>query len=482
MTRIRRRPMPLDGDAGYIPGIVAAGRCGRHTWAEIGAFFNRSQHTVRVRYYQNRDAGAASEPCPLCAVGARPEAGPGHSFEVAGNYATASSTDSRIRTLEDLCAACGVDLTVWQVCYWKAGTWEGFAKNEDKDLRFTAGVIDGHARSAGVIIETLYRTEARFVRREPAPVRPAVQPIACPVTYARPAVPAPGDGVQRGLLLADPQFGFRRDLYTGRLTPFHCRLALDLALQLAAAVQPERIAWLGDILDLAAWSDKFVRSPDFYFTTQPAVLEAHWWLRQFREACPEARIDVFEGNHDFRMRTALALHLAEACELRPADQLDLPPSLSPERLLALHKLGIGWVGDYPAGEGWFGPLRLQHGEIARKPPGATARAVVEDSDVDTAFGHIHRNELVSRRARTRAGYRVVRSYCPGCLCRVDGTVPGSKPGDNWQQGIGLVEFTAERFSIHDLPVEDGGLVWDGRLFQARDRLADLRADVPGWAW
>lgn len=67
--------MPLDGDAGYIPGIVAAGRCGKHTWAEIGAFFDRSRHTVRVRYYRYKDGAVAPVPCPLCARAGGEDAG-----------------------------------------------------------------------------------------------------------------------------------------------------------------------------------------------------------------------------------------------------------------------------------------------------------------------------------------------------------------------------------------------------------------------
>jgi hypothetical protein len=487
-----------------ITEIVAAKHCGRgnipggykgHTWRQIGRALSEANgedvtwQATRARYL-HRDkerypAGYMPVPCPVCAE--EREGGVAGLVQVAisGNYATADSRDGRIRTEADLRAACQLDEDTWNCFFFEAGTYEGFAKNEDKDLTFTAGVIDGHARSKGLIIAPMFRTKGRFVRREPEVLHPAVQPVECPVTFVQPPAreSRPGE-VRRALLLSDAHFGYERNFKTGWLKPFHDRRALDMILQVLAS-EPgawDVIAWLGDTLDMAMWTDKFVRSPAYYFTTQPSILEAHWWLRQFREACPKARILLFEGNHEMRLRTALSTHLHEACELRPADELELPPALSAERLLALHKLGIDWVGDYPDGEDWLGGLRLQHGDKARAGPGATAAALAKEGDVDTAFGHVHKPELASRVVKTKEGKRTVRTWCPGCVCHVDGRVPGASKNDHWQNGFGVVEYTEWSWSPMNVEIVDGRAIWDGGIIEGRDRVEELRTDLPGWNW
>jgi hypothetical protein len=479
-----------------LTAIVAARHCGQessgrgsHTWDEIGAQLGMSADGVRGRY-RRRDkgqfpTGKMPEICPICGGAHSDQEDSGSEakqWREEGNYAELLvTTGERIKSQDDLVAAFGVDLDVWHCFFFEVGTYEGFAKREDKDLTFTSGVMDGHAKSYGLIIAPMYRTKARFVRKEPKPLRPVVQPVECPVAYPLPG-PVSHGGVKSSLLFADPHFGYRRDLQTGKLDPFHSRRALDLVLQVAELEQPERIDMLGDGADLPMWTDKFTRDVEFYFTTQPAVLEFHWFLRRLREACPDARIRLFEGNHDKRMRDALSNNLREACELRAADEMHLPPALSPEKLLALDRLGIEWIGEYPNGEEWLGDLRLSHGAVARANPGDTAKAVATKSDVHEAFGHVHRLELVSRRVHTREEDRTVTAMCPGCTCRIDGVVPGAKKSHDWQQGLALVSYTETGFAPMFAEIQGGQVIWRDQVLVARDWLAALREDLPGWHW
>jgi len=469
-------------------------RHGRHTWEEIGGYFGITDKAARGRYLrrdpQEFPRGIMLEVCPICKGvppnererQENPSWAESSQWREEGNYAELFVTTSkRIQSLEDLVEAFGVDLDVWDCFFFEAGTYEGFAKREDKDLTFSSGVIDGHARSHGLIIAPMYRTKARFVRKEPEPLRPIVQPVDCQVQYALPTAIQIGD-VQSSLLFADPHFGYRRDVQTGRLDPFHSRAALDLVLQIAELEQPTRVDMLGDGFDLAMWTDKFTREVEFYFTTQPAVLEFHWFLRRLREICPGAPIRLFEGNHDKRMREALTVHLREACGLRAADEMHLPPALSPERLLALHRLAIEWVGDYPDGEEWLGPLRLKHGATVRANPGDTAKVVAAGSDEHEAFGHAHRIEMVSRRIHTRDQDRTVTAMCPGCTCRVDGVVPGAKKSHDWQQGIALLTYTETAFTPIFAEIHEGRVIWRNVVLMARDWVAALREDLPGWNW
>lgn len=383
------------------------------------------------------------------------------------NTATAWSKSPRITTLEQLLAACEVDLDVWRVDHYLVNKWEVGVKTD----------------GGGIAVEPLFQVKAWLVRRKPEPLFPIVQPVGCSVAFEPPPEPV-REGIQRSVVWADPHIGFLRDLQTARLTPLHDRRALDLIVQIVTAAQPDRVDGLGDLLDLPEWSDKYLRSPEFSYTTQPSVLEGHWWLAQMRQAAPDAVITLHEGNHGARLRDAIVVHLQAAYDLRAADELDLLPALSLPKLLALHALGIEWVGDYPDDEDWLNAaLRLSHGERAQVP-GNTAKAVVNSADVTEVFGHIHRVEWVSRTRHERDGRRVLAGFCPGCACHIDGRVPGKMSRQQWQQGLAVVDYEVDGtgFAISPVVIEDGRAIWDGCLFEARDRLEEVRVAFPDWSW
>jgi hypothetical protein len=183
------------------------------------------------------------------------------------------------------------------------------------------------------------------------------------------------------------------------------------------------------------------------------------------------------------MENAIKTHLRAAYGLRPADEMHLPAALTPKRLLALDKLAIEWVGEYPDGEDWLNDdLRLVHGDIAKSTPGATARYYTDKRDVSTIYGHIHRREMVARTVYRRGQVQTITALCPGCLCRVDGVVPGKKAKQNWQQGLAIVDYDEQRHTAYPVEIRDGVCLWDGKRIEGRDRLADLRRDAPDWAW
>lgn len=403
-------------------------------------------------------------------------------FQEKGNHAHATSQSERIKTLEQLLEAVEVDLSVWKVRDWGVKKWEVGAKIRHSDLRFSEGAIDGWVKDEGLGVTDLWSVWAKFVRIELIALHAAIQPVQCQVTCSRPGRPA-RDGVGRSLLGGDLQIGYRRNSASGKLVPFHDRLALDLFLQVAAYTQPESIVLGGDIQDFPNMQDKFLREPDFAQTTQPAIEEAHWWSRQLREACPDAEIVYVAGNHDKRLRSSVLTHLRAAYDLRPADELELPPPLSPERLMGLSSLGIEWIGDYPNGEHWLTErLRVIHGDRISQAGGGTAQAILKDADDSTVFFHAHRREMASKSVHSRRGIRAITVFSPGCLCRVDGKVPGKKKRQNWQQGMAIVEFTETGQSSYVIEIQDGTAVWDRRVFRAADRVEDLRRDMPGWNW
>ena len=69
------------------------------------------------------------------------------------------------------------------------------------------------------------------------------------------------------------------------------------------------------------------------------------------------------------------------------------------------------------------------------------------------FGHIHRREYLEDTIWSDMldGYKPIFAYNPGCLCRVDGSVPGSSALNGWTQGIGLIVTEDGVDFIRDMP-------------------------------
>lgn len=386
-----------------------------------------------------------------------------------GNYlrlVAEGTWESGYRNLEAMLKASGTDPAVWRVTSHRLNTWP------------TTGFHEG---APWTVIN--WQVKADLVRRKLEPLAPQVQPVA--IRARRGPRTKPGrrhHGLETALAVMDLHCGFRRDLATGELTPFHDRRVLDIALQLAIRLRPELIVFAGDILDLPEWSDKFVRSPEFYWATQPAVVEAAWWLGQFRVAVPGARIVVLEGNHDARLEAALLTHLNQVYQLRPADELALPPALSIPRLLALHKFDIEYVDGYPDNLVWLGEdAIITHGSKVRSGPGATAGAIVRETDVTEIHGHIHRRERAARTIRGRHGERIVESFCPGCACHTDYRTPGHHRGQSWQQGLAVVRWgpgvPAEPVAV---AVREGKAQFEGEIYEAVSHREQMREDT-GWA-
>ena len=177
-------------------------------------------------------------------------------FSECGNYANASRTSRRVITLEDLLDACNVDLSTWKVKEWGSKKWEVGAKIKEGHLEWDGGGIkSGHLNYEGIGVQDLWSVWAKFIRRKPIPICPIIQQIKAKSSFKK---VQSNSGGGRALIVCDPHFGFYRDLKTGKLDPFHDRLVLDIALQIAVAIQPEIIVFLGDTVDLAGFSDKFL--------------------------------------------------------------------------------------------------------------------------------------------------------------------------------------------------------------------------------
>ena len=384
-----------------------------------------------------------------------------------------SCPEGAVKTLEQLLEEGNVDLDVWRVDRWVLNKWPVGAKAERKRLRWANGRIEeGYVESDGLTVAQLWQVKAWLVRINPEPLFPTVQPITCDYDFrseTAAAVAQNAQQVSRSVIVTDPHFGFVKAPISFKLLPLHNEAVLDLALQIFEYSQANRLDILGDIVDLSDVSDKFLQLPEYADLMQPAIVAAHRFFYQAREMNPKARIAAHEGNHDIRLLKALVRHFKAAYDLRPADELELPPALSLPRLLALHTLGVHWIDGYPDDEDWLNEdTRLSHGDTARSGPGLTAKAIVESSDVNNICGHAHRNEIASRTIHRREARRTVQAVVVGCACHTDGRLPGSTQQDQWQNGIAVVDYDDNHIQVTMIPVENGEAVYDGRLFKASE--------------
>lgn len=383
-----------------------------------------------------------------------------------GNFATIRSVvvEGQIKTVDELMKIAGMSPKDWVVTNPKIKKWDVALKLKiSKDQEIVK------------VVPSIY-IEAPLRAVHPTAFEPVIQPIQIELPKLPKAGKPANGGVKRALIINDAQVGFRRTLHTTELVPFHDRRVLDLALQIAQTEKIDHISFGGDCLDLSEWSSKFLPEPEFYWTTQPALLELAWWFTQFRLAQPQAEIKKLEGNHDKRMPLLIATNMKQAYQLRAVDELHLPPALSVARLLALHTLGISYVDNYPDNGYWLNEnIFITHGDLVRGNPGDTAKAISTKQAFTTIFGHIHRRESVTRRLKTNGEDLIYTAFCPGCACRIDGAVPGSKSDQQWQNGIAIIEYTEKGENIIPISISQGKMIYNGAGWTARDREQEINA-------
>lgn len=439
------------------------------SWREVGEMFGVSESSARQKYIREREKRGRKDRQTV-------------KRDERVNTMVVEAQFAGIKTLDEMLEVCQVDLNVWKVDRYLVNKWPVGAKAAKKDLTWDEGRLTGSVYEDGLVIAPLFQVKVWLSRIEPEPIFPVLQPVECKIFKLPQAYKARKGELRRTLIFSDPHFGFIRDITTGELTPLHNRAVLDVILQVAQIAEVDRVDVLGDMLDLAEWSTKYTKSPEFCETTQPSVLEAHWWLSQFRQCCEE--MTVYEGNHGKRLQDAIVTHLRAAYDLRPADEMEMPPAMSVPRLLGLDSLEIEWVGDYPSGEVWLNEfLRLTHGEIARIP-GNTAKAVIESGDTNEIFGHTHKVEWGSRTIHRAKEIKQVVGFSPGCACWIDGRVPGFSSGPQWQNGCAIVDYEVggELFWVSPVLICEDRAIFNKELIVARDQVSNLGSSYPDWKW
>ena len=339
--------------------------------------------------------------------------------------------------------------------------WEGLSKSEDGEAVVTP--LSG----ASIVLTPAWETGPQW----PVVDRAAQAPVKLP-----PAAKMPKRSKWKtAVVLPDVQIGYRRDIDTAHLDPFHDEDAMAAALRVVQSVDPDVVVHLGDFLDFASFGT-YEQEAGFALTVQPAIDRAHRFLVEVQAAAPRAKQVLLEGNHDRRLQKAIVRNALAAFGIRRAEAPDEWPVLSVPYLLRLGEVGDGveYLSGYPAGIYWINDrLACIHGHKVRSS-GSTAAAVIDDERVSTIFGHIHRIELQHKTRRVRAGARFSLAASPGCLCRIDGTVPSVKGStdpmgrpvpavENWQQGLAVITYEEGDgpFAVELVPIHDGNVIYRG---------------------
>ena len=311
-----------------------------------------------------------------------------------------------------------------------------------------------------------------------------------PVTMASPTIIKPAKASRRypsllsgwktAVILPDPQIGFR--LIDGKLDPFHDDRAIDVATQILAAVSLDTrvdvVVNLGDFLDLPAHS-RFEQHANWQHTTQSAVDRGHEFLAVQRATVPDSKIVVLEGNHDKRLTDTVRNFNAASFGLKRAQIPDDWPTLSAPFLLRTDDIGVEWLSGYPARKFWLNnTIKCVHGSIVRSGS-STASAYSRGDRTSTIFGHVHRIEVHHTTQQDRNGPIRQFAATPGCLCRVDGAVPGVKGAvdlsgrpltnyEDWQQGMLVLKYREDdpRYVLDTIHIQDGWAMYAGHEFSA----------------
>lgn len=275
----------------------------------------------------------------------------------------------------------------------------------------------------------------------------------------------------------DTQIGYRR-LPDGSYEAFHDQKAMDLFIQVCAAYQPDVIDILGDFLDLAS-QGKYTQEAGFAQTTQMSIDAGYLFLAALRAACPDAEINLIEGNHDKRMQNFIELNAVSAFGLKKAAMPSEWPVMSLAYLMRLDELKVNYFDAYPAATVWTNAnTRNIHGTRANSKGSTMSQYVHELPHINTWAGHTHRTEIVYRSVQGPFGLPI-ESYAanPGCLCKTDGTVPsvkGAIHGDgssatvveDWQQGLGFLYYNKYESIPQVYRIREGEVIIDGRVFKA----------------
>jgi len=244
--------------------------------------------------------------------------------------------------------------------------------------------------------------------------------------------------------------------------PFHDEAACKVVKKIIAAVKPDVLIHIGDLLD--CWQiSTFDKNPARRETLQHDIDRAAGFLKDLYTLTPNTKRYYLEGNHEFRLtktieRTKDAQR--EVMGLRVAQQ-----HLTWQAILAESGIDSGMFEFVPArGQARrriFPKLIVKHGSIVRKWSGATARGEWERYGMSGVSGHTHRLGLFYH-----SDFNGAHGWAEtGCTCDLN---PDYTADPDWQHGCLIVTFRKdfEFFSFEPVYIQAGRAIWRERKYSA----------------
>lgn len=264
---------------------------------------------------------------------------------------------------------------------------------------------------------------------------------------------------RKKLAIRKPRRRRKGDLTRAFLTDTHGAKvdpsALAAVLADLAALQPDEIILGGDMVDCGgflAQHHTLGYVAETHQSYEADIAAAAALLDALRAACPSAKIEYIEGNHERRVETWCVTQT-----LRHArDSEYLRRMFSPEHLLHLeareipyYRQGVCYDGLTAPGFIKRGKLYFTHGiSTAKHATAATQRTIAGN----IVFGHTHRAQTDITRALS-AG--VIGAWNPGCLCELQPLWQHTKPTD-WTHGYAVQLIAPSQTFLHiNVPIVAG---------------------------
>lgn len=205
--------------------------------------------------------------------------------------------------------------------------------------------------------------------------------------------------------------------------PFECKQSVSILLAVLEDLQPDSVVNLGDHQDAYMLSD-FLKDPNRKETLQDEINLGRALHLSIRNAAPNSTYDVFEGNHEERLRRAL--WRADKTATILMQLTNVQKELSWPRLFDLDGLGATW---HPTGTiSEIGPdFYAHHGDVKGDP--------FSKFGVSGISGHIHKFKMETRRS--------VKEQLEWFTCPTMGTLnPEYDCHPQWQNGFWVFTHNA----------------------------------------
>lgn len=230
--------------------------------------------------------------------------------------------------------------------------------------------------------------------------------------------------------------------------PYHSEAAVAIALQYIKDEKPDKIVLNGDIVDFYGVSS-YSKDPLRLNTLQDEVDAAAGFFHTLREIVgPDTEIVYIKGNHEDRLERFLLDKAPSLCSLN---------CLALDELLLLAQYDIRFVdvGIH------LGDLEIVHGFVARKNPGASAKAYYEKSCSSILIGHVHRLNITY--FKNKFGQHCLVEN--GCLCGLD---PDYTHSPNWQNGFSTVYYDEGGgfFEVFLHHIKENKMAFQGKIYEA----------------